>query len=692
MMRTLEEAFGIALRQHQAGHCAEAAALYEEILLEDPRHAGAWHLLGVACQQRGDLEAAVRSITKAIALDGSKAIYHNNLGVSLRSLGRLEEAAAAYRQALAIRPRYADALSNLAVVLHELGHEEEPRQLLRDALQLQPGHGDALFNLGNCYQDQGRLAEAIATYRKALGVQPGRAGAWNNLGNALLAARDARQAVASYQKAIALAPDDAEAHLNLAVAFVQQERVEEARGCFREASRLRPEKRLWKMRAAAVCPVVFESVEEQDHYRAELGRQLDAFAELPLDERWQDLARDGFIPSFNLKHHGRDCRRLKEKFAALFEPLFPQEWPRVRRGKKPRIGFLVTRQHEGGLVRTMAGIVEHLDRQRFEPVVLCSQGVLETCRAGIHGDDVEWVPFADDLGRAVERIRAAQCDVLFHRQIGTDALNYFLPFARLAPVQCTSWGSHATTGISAVDYFLSSRLTEPEGAESHYTERLHCFQTLPGYQRRIPAPPPTRPGDFGLPEDRHLYLCPGHIAKFHPQQDPLFRAVLEADPRGLLVLVKDRYEYAASRVKARFERTLAGLMDQVVFVPWQTPGDFARLLSVGHVMLDTWHYSASFMAYDAFSLDLPIVTLPDGFHAGRVTLGLYQKMGLEHLATATPEQYVTMAVHLGKDRDYRESVRALLRERSEVLFEDRELVREYEEFFEQALAREKEEE
>ena len=41
---------------------------------------------------------------------------------------------------------------------------------------------------------------------------------------------------------------------------------------------------------------------------------------------------------------------------------------------KPRIGFLVTRKREAGFVRDMGGVVERLDRSRFEVVMLCPQG------------------------------------------------------------------------------------------------------------------------------------------------------------------------------------------------------------------------------------------------------------------------------------------------------------------------------
>ena len=37
-------------------------------------------------------------------------------------------------------------------------------------------------------------------------------------------------------------------------------------------------------------------------------------------------------------------------------------------------------------------------------------------------------------------------------------ITYFLAYARLAPIQITSWGQTETTGIDTIDYFLSSAL------------------------------------------------------------------------------------------------------------------------------------------------------------------------------------------------------------------------------------------
>ncbi|MGO8750305.1 MAG: hypothetical protein ACLQNE_30540 [Thermoguttaceae bacterium] len=212
------------------------------------------------------------------------------------------------------------------------------------------------------------------------------------------------------------------------------------------------------------------------------------------------------------------------------------------------------------------------------------------------------------------------------------------------------------------------------------------FGTLTSYQCRPPAPLPASRSDFGLPADGPLYLCPERLEKFHPDCDPMFAGVLRGNRQGFLVLLEGNRPQPAAVLRRRFESTLAGLCERVIFLPSQSPADYARLLSLADVVLDTPHYSGGFTAYDAFSQNLPMVSLSDGFGLGSYVRGFYRKMDLEHLAARTPEEYVALAVRLGADRDYRRSVCERIAERSGVLFEDLEAVREYERLFESAIA------
>ena len=203
-------------------------------------------------------------------------------------------------------------------------------------------------------------------------------------------------------------------------------------------------------------------------------------------------------------------------------------------------------------LQSMRGIVERLDLERFEVVILPSRAILESLRAKLPRRGLRFTPFSDSLPEAIRQIRAAACDLIYYWEVGSDAMNYFLPYARLSPVQCTGWGSTITSGVPAVDWFLSSELVERPGSQSQYTERLWKSRTLWRYQDRLPAVAAATPADFGLPEGRNLYVCFQNPLKLHPDFDRLLAGVLEADPRGLVVLLADRGGQAAARLMERF--------------------------------------------------------------------------------------------------------------------------------------------
>jgi len=675
--------FQRALREHQAGRIEIAAEIYRCIVKRQPEHAGAWHLLGVALQQQGQIELALEYIARAVALDASKAVYHNNLGVALRAAGRLADARETLRRALAINPSYADAISNLALVLYELGDSLAAMEMFERALECNPHHADALYNFANLLYEQGQSDLAVDFYRRAIAVQPGRAELYNNLGNAWMFLRRPEAAAECYREALAAAPGYAEACGNLGHALADLERHEEARQAYAEAARLQPGQPLWRWASLRLCPTVFGSNAELEEHRRELERQLDACLAAETSIPSEDLDRQGFPPPFNLSHHGRNNRRLKEKYAALFAPHVPR-YPLARRVGKPRIGFLVTAGHEGGFLRGSRGIIERLDA-RFRPVVLCSAAVLPTCRAAIKRMDIEWVPLPVRLRAAAELVAAAGCDVLYHWQIGTDSLNYLLPMARAARVQCTSWGTHVTSGIDAVDYYLSSELIEIPGAEAHYTETLVRLPTLPTYQPRVPKPHPARRSDLGLPERGTCYMFPQRLAKLHPDFDPLIARILDGDPGGYLVLLRGPREQTFQMLQARWTRTLGSAVRRVIPFPLQKTADYNRLVAIADVVLDAPHYSAGLSSYDIFSFGVPLVTLPGEFHVSRYALGCYRKMGLEHLVPSTDDEYVALAVQLGTDLPYRAAIAASITERSDVLFEDAEAVRAHEDFFDRAI-------
>src|SRR5207253_8406700 len=120
------------------------------------------------------------------------------------------------------------------------------------------------------------------------------------------------------------------------------------------------------------------------------------------------------------------------------------------------------------------------------------------------------VPERVDEAAAV--IRDARFDLVHYWEVGTDTVNYFLPFFRPARVQCATWGWPVTTGNPRVDWYVSAEPLETPEAAGHYTERLALLESLPTCYERPPAPPAppgpaARRGAFGVGAGTPVYLC-----------------------------------------------------------------------------------------------------------------------------------------------------------------------------------------
>jgi tetratricopeptide (TPR) repeat protein len=239
-MFTSANVFALAVQYHQAGQPALAEQLCRQIIQAEPGHADSHHLLGVLAAQFGHSEAAVASISHAVALNPEVADYHSNLGLAYHSEGKLDEAVKHYLEALRLRPDFPEAHTCLGNALHQLGKLEDAVVHCRDALRLQPEYPPALVNLGNALLDQGRIDEAIGCFRDAVRIEPNLAEGYNNLGTAYTRQDKLKEAVECFREAIRLDSRHATAHFNCGTALEAQGRFDEALTLYEEAIRLRP--------------------------------------------------------------------------------------------------------------------------------------------------------------------------------------------------------------------------------------------------------------------------------------------------------------------------------------------------------------------------------------------------------------------------------------------------------------------
>jgi predicted O-linked N-acetylglucosamine transferase (SPINDLY family) len=446
-----------------------------------------------------------------------------------------------------------------------------------------------------------------------------------------------------------------------------------------------------------LVPSIMPSIDAITEARVRYERGLDELLAAP--PHLESTAGVVGVSAFFLAYHGRNDRELQVKTARLYLAAIPSlgfvaphclASPADRAGRRPagaklRIGFISRFFAAHSIASTSIGLIEKLSRERFEVLALRitpSRDDAQTARIRAAADRT--VELDPDIYRARAQIAALELDILFYQDIGMEPISYFLAFARLAPVQCVSFGHPNTTGIPAMDYFISNDLFEPECAAQHYSERLVLLHNLPTlayyYKPRLPLEPPARSA-FGLPGEAHLYVCPQTLFKLHPEFDAILGGILDRDPQGLVVLIAGQFQEFTDRLRERFACSLPGLVHRIVFLPLMPFERFMQLLCIADVILDTLHFNGMNTSLQAFAAGTPVVTLPGEFQRGRHTQAMYRKMGILDCIALDARHYVDIAVRLASDRGYAQALRQRILDCNHVLFEDPRVLEEFERFF-----------
>ncbi|MGE0746713.1 MAG: tetratricopeptide repeat protein [Rhodospirillales bacterium] len=701
------------LAHHQAGLIAEAEADYRAVLAVSPEQPDALHLCGVVAYQRGQREAAIGLYRRALAAQpvhpaalnnlaaalndagrpaeardaAERALIQspgfvealNTLGNALLSLGDAAAAADAYRRAIALRPDFADAHGNLGNACRALGRHEDAVAAYGAALARRAAYPQALAGLADALCALGRLADAAEAYRRLVALAPGSAAAHNDLGAVLQDLGRHDEAVDSFRRAVALDPGFALAHANLANLHFERGAHDDAVAALDAAIALAPpDAAVLRLRRALMLPAIMDADPARiAARRADVEDAVDAlladpaFALPPPDEEVAGSA-------FYLPYHGENDRPLQQKIARLHVQACPSlAWasPHCRAPAAPRerlrLGILSFNLFDHTIGRLNQGLIETLPRDRLEVVLLRPPGRTDAVSRAIDAAADRVVALPGALAPMREAIAAEAPDILFYPDIGMDALTYCVAMARLASVQCVTWGHPVTTGIPAMDYFVSGIDLEPPDADDHYSERLIRLDGLPACYRR---PPPPQPGfdraHYGLPAGATLYACPQTLFKFHPEFDRVLGAILRGDPDGILVLVGGRQAQWDALLHARFSLTIPDVAGRVVFLRPMARAAFVGLLACADVLLDPFPFGSGNSAYEAFAVAAPVVTLPGRFMRGRVTHALYRRMGFDGCTARDPDDYVRRALALGRDPGARAAARAAIAARAGAIFDD----------------------
>jgi protein O-mannosyl-transferase len=218
----------------QAAHWENSIELWSHAARVTPESYIAHENLGQALRERGQLDAALASYQRALALapshsPGYIAVINNSIGMVLTRQERIEEAERAFAAAVQANGKFAEARVNLANALSAEGRFTEAVPHFERAIELRPDYVEPRVGIGGALLKQGRAADAIPHYREALKLNPNLAEAHNGLGGALATLGENEAAMTEYREALRLKPDLPTAHLNIAILLIKKGDIAQAR-------------------------------------------------------------------------------------------------------------------------------------------------------------------------------------------------------------------------------------------------------------------------------------------------------------------------------------------------------------------------------------------------------------------------------------------------------------------------------
>ena len=727
---------------HQAGQTAEAAVLYRQIIAQVPRHFDATHLLGVTALQEGRLDEAQSLIESALEISPHNAPALSNLGIVHLRKGQLHVALEYFERAVRSQPDYIDALANLGSVLRCLDRSREAISPLRRAYGANRNSASLCNLLGACLLDTGDASAAGELFEKATRLEPETADGWTNLSVALNVLGETTRARDCAERAASLQPDSSAALAALAGAQMEQGDLDGAIKVYEQAiGLLAPStqtycaygKALLKagyfddalgklelavetdgnnpiarwMLTMAQCTPMFGSVEEVGRARARFAAYLDElkawFETAPRPEAHTAV---GSYQPFYLAYQPVNNRELLSRYGNLcgqWMQTLPQDAPapaprKVAAGggmRKLRIGIATSHVRDHSVWNAITkGWIQLLDAQRFE-IHLFKLGRTEDAQTAFARQQVPYfVEGPSEAGAWARLIRGAHLDVLIYPEIGMDPVTAQLASLRLAPVQACAWGHPETSGLPAMDWYLSAAAFEPANAQNNYTERLVCLPNLGVFVEPL-SPPHAAPdlAALGIACDEPLLLCAGSAFKYSPLHDRVWARIakgLRAKKGGRLVFFLRRTHPTDQVLEARLRRAFAA--ERVDFdrrahvVPPLDRAQFFALLRHAALLLDTLGFSGFNTALQAVECGLPVLAREGEFMRGRLASGIMRRINLPELVAATDDAFVETAIRLAEDGAARARLRSQIAARTALLFQDVEPVRALETLLQESAA------
>lgn len=353
--------------------------------------------------------------------------------------------------------------------------------------------------------------------------------------------------------------------------------------------------------------------------------------------------------------------------------------------KKIRIGFISHHFYAHSNTQAFKGIIKHLDRSRFEVILIHNQStIVDSIHLELNSLVDEVVYLSDSLAYSHMLILSLGLDIAFFTDLGMDPFDFILPEMRCCNIQITGWGLPHTSGLKSIDYYLSSLLLEPPANQVEYTEKLILLNGLPCcflkedlYYRNLGR------GYFMLPDEQLIIGCVQMLHKVHPDMDLMLEKIINKLPDACFVFVSSRRPGFDEAFMKRLAKRAPKAFARTVMLERCDTKDFLALCDCMDIILDTPYYGAGVTAYMSTYVGTPTVTFSGLRLRDSTMAGIYRYLAIKNapIVNSIPE-YIDMVCELAMDFELRLQIKKDTVEAAQLLYDQLDYIRDFEKFCE----------
>ena len=570
-----------------------------------------YNIIAQVCERLGKVDEAINNYILSIKLNNN--FYHSkfSLAIIYYKLKDLDNAQTIFNQLIKEYPEDFNSYYNLGIIKFEREEISESIILFKKAIVIKKDFSAAYHHLAMAYEVQKNFELAIIHYQEAIKFNKENFSlSYNNLGNVYIAVGEYEKAIDCFNHALNLQGKKSSIYFNLGIANYELNNISQALKYFEKSVEL-DEKNIKFTSTLLGCSYFLDS---KDFYY----------------KKFLDRYRKN-IEIFDLKKTVNFC---------------------YQRNSKIKLGILSGgfRQYPTGYF--LLDFLEKINKEdNFELYAFSSSTQKDNYTNKLKKSFHYWedVNFLNDL-ELFNLIRSKGINVLIDMQGHTYDNRIHIFANKVAPLQI-SWAAYlGSTGIAEIDYILGDPFVTPDIYKDIYVEKIWnlpdiwCTLSTSDIKHISPAESPFNKNGF------ITFGCFNNVKKINESLIDSWSKILTSLTNSKLYIKSDQFKKKKFTDIFKKKFTSLGVQDsQLIFEESSAREELLKCYNKIDIALDTFPYSGGTTSFELSFMCVPLITISGNNFISRCGVSINKNLNTEDLIAKDLEQYIKVAIDLGKN-------------------------------------------